>query len=82
MGKINNLFKERNVFGNGGTVQIMRGLEKGKPDYKDILTISLLFAKEGKHVKMLAKCHFKSEVYNIVFGSLLGTKYERKWAHW
>ena len=75
---MDNLFIARNVFGNGGTVQIMHGLEKDKPDYKDILAISLFFAKEGKQVKMLAKIHFKSDIYNAVFGSLIGTQYERK----
>ncbi|MBQ8958636.1 MAG: hypothetical protein IJ057_09100 [Bacteroidales bacterium] len=72
------IFTTRKVFDNGGSVQIMEGVDKGKSDYRDILTISTLFAKEGETVKILARTHFKSETYKEVFGSLVGTKYERK----
>ena len=78
MWKKESLFRTRKTFGNGGTVSIMRGMKENRRDYKDILTISLLFAKEGKQVKILSETHYKSPEYGIVFGSLIGTKYERK----
>ncbi len=72
------LFTIAKAFKGGGRVLIMRGVDKEKPDYKAILTIANLFAKEGHQVKILTSCHYKSEDYRIVFGRLLGTKYERK----
>ena len=56
----------------------MNGVDKSKPDYKIIFTLASLFAKEGKEVFLLTSCHFKSEEYKVVFGSLTGTKFERK----
>jgi hypothetical protein len=35
-------------------------LDKNKPDFKAIITLSILFAKEGHQVKILTSCHFKS----------------------
>ena len=72
------LFTIVKAFKSGGSVKIMHGVDKFKPDYKPILTLASLFAKEGKKAKILTSCHFKSEEYKIVFGSLIGTKYERK----
>ncbi len=72
------LFSIMKAFKGGGRVHIMRGVDKEKPDYKAILTIANLFAKEGHQVKILTSCHYKSEEYRIVFGGLIGTKYERK----
>ena len=56
----------------------MRGIDKTKSDYKTLVTLATLFAKEGKTVKILANCHHKSEEYKTVFSPLIGTKYERK----
>lgn len=75
---VESIFTTRKTFKNGGYVQVMDGVEKDKSDYKDILSISTLFAKEGKEVKILARTHFMNQTYNAVFGSLIGTKYERK----
>jgi hypothetical protein len=72
------LFTIVKAFKSGGSVKIMHGVDKYKPDYKPILTLASLFAKEGKKAKILTSCHFKSEEYQIVFGPLIGTKYERK----
>ena len=47
-------------------------------DFKAIITLSILFAKEGHQVKILTSCHFKSPEYKMIFGSLFGSKYERK----
>ena len=57
---------------------IMDGVDKSKSDYKTLFTLASLFAKEGKTACILTSCHFKSEEYKMVFGSLVGTKYERK----
>ena len=57
---------------------MMNGLDKAKPDFKTLLTLATLFAREGRQVKLLANCHFKSPEYQKVFRRLNGTKYERK----
>ena len=72
------LFSIVKAFKGGGRVLVMRGVDKEKPDYKAILTIAILFAKEGHQVKILTSCHYKSEEYRFVYGRLIGTKYERK----
>ena len=56
----------------------MAGLDRNKPDFKALLTLATLFAKEGNEVKILTDCHFKSEEYRIVFRKLTDTKYNRK----
>ena len=72
------LFTIAKTYKSGGCVHIMNGVDKSKPDYKIIFTLASLFAKEGKEVFLLTSCHFKSEEYKVVFGSLTGTKFERK----
>ncbi len=64
-------------YGNGGVIQIAKGIEKGS-DYNDILTIARNFAEKGDVVKVTTKLHHKDERYNQVFGMLKGTAYERK----
>jgi hypothetical protein len=72
------LFTTVKTYKSGGCVHIMNGVDKSKPDYKTIFTLASLFAKEGIEVFLLTSCHFKSEEYKVVFGSLIGTKFERK----
>jgi len=72
------LFTIYKAFEGGGTIYLMSGLDKAKPDFKTLLTLATLFAKEGHQVKILTDCHFKSSEYQMVFGRLNGTKYERK----
>jgi len=72
------LFSLIKSFAGGGKIFLMKGIDKNKPDYNSILTVATLFAREGHEVKILTSCHYKSPEYNIVFGNLFGTKYERK----
>lgn len=72
------LFTIMKAFKGGGSIRLMAGVDKDKPDYKAILTLATLFAKEGHQVKILTSCHFKSQEYQEVFGFLNGTKFERK----
>ena len=72
------LFSLFKSFETGGSIYMMRGLDKSKPDFKTLLTLATLFAREGHKVTILTDCHFKSNEYQTVFGSLNGTKYERK----
>ena len=72
------LFTTAKTYEGGGCVLIMNGVDKSKPDYKAILTLAILFAREGSAVRILTSCHFKSQEYKAVFGSLMNTKYERK----
>jgi hypothetical protein len=72
------LYSKWKTFEGGGNIYLMNGVDKNKPDFKSILTLSILFAKEGHQVRILTSCHFKSPEYKNVFGSLFETKYERK----
>ncbi|WP_233552317.1 phage minor head protein [Parabacteroides sp. AF48-14] len=71
-------YKVAKTYKNGGELLIHQGVDKKKPDYKDIYTIGNLFAKEGQEVKITPPVHFKSEAYKEIYGSLIGTKYDRK----
>ena len=72
------LFTTVKTYEGGGRVLIMNGVDKSKPDYKAILTLATLFAKDGSIARILTSCHFKSEEYKLIFGPLTGTKFERK----
>ena len=61
-----------------GEVWIMEGLDLSKNDIPALLLIADCFARMGSIVKILTPVHFKSELYNIVYGGLIGTRYERK----
>ena len=72
------LFTLYKSFDGSGKIHLMKGVDKTKPDFKAILTLATLFARDGSEVKILTSCHFKSSEYSIVFSRLLGTKFERK----
>lgn len=71
-------FKLERKYPNGGTLYIHSDADKDKNDYKAILTIARIFAKEGKTVRITPRLHHKSEEYRSIYGSLIGTRYERK----
>lgn len=71
-------FKLERKYPNGGTLYIHSDADKDKNDYKAILTIARLFAKEGRTVRITPRLHYKSEEYRSIYGSLIGTRYERK----
>lgn len=75
---MNDLFSIRKSFKNGGVIMVMNGVDKGRTDYRDIITIAILFAKMDLIVKVLSPVHYKSKDYLQVFGGLIGTKHERK----
>lgn len=66
------------TYKNGGELLIHPDVDKKKSDYKDIYTIANQFAKIGKEVKVTPSVHFKSDAYKEIYGSLIGTKYDRK----
>ncbi|GHT54474.1 hypothetical protein AGMMS49982_19230 [Bacteroidia bacterium] len=68
------LFK---TFPNGGYVEIIDGYSQ-KSDHDDLLAIALFFARQGHIVQIPTAIHFKNELYQQVFGKLMGTIYERK----
>ena len=78
MNDIKELFTLYKTFEGGGSVYLMKGLDKAKPDFKALLTLAVSFAREGHKVKLLSGCHFKSIEYQLVFGQLIDTKYDRK----
>jgi hypothetical protein len=76
--KTNDMFKVYKKYKNGGSVFIHNAIDKKKSDYKDILTISNSFAKEGNEVKITPILHHKSDEYRLIYGALTGTKYDWK----
>lgn len=78
MASIEELFTLYKAFDSGGSIRLMKGLDKTKSDFKALLTLATLFAREGYEVKILTSYHFKSSEYSAVYGRLYGTKYERK----
>jgi hypothetical protein len=69
-----NLYKR---FENGGKIEIANGYKK-KADHNDLHSISRFFAQKGNNVKITTNIHFKDKKYVAVFGTLIGTKYDRK----
>ena len=61
-----------------GTVRIMDGFDHSKSDSTDLKHIAECFARMGCDVVVLHPLHFKSSEYSVVYGSLIGTKFERK----
>ena len=66
------------TFPSGGTVSVMTGLDKTSSDYNDLVSIACFFARVGKDVKVLAPVHYRDPMYSRIFGSLIGSRYERK----
>lgn len=73
-----NGFILKNKYENGGTLSIHELVDKQKTDYHDIVEVAQSFAKAGHKVEITPSVHFKSEEYKQIYGSLIGTKYERK----
>lgn len=71
-------FKLEHNFKNGGKLYVHPNIDKDKADYKDMKRICLQLAKMGHEVRMTPRLHCKSEEYKQIYGSLIGTKYEKK----
>ena len=69
------LFKN---YEDAGEIWMVDGLDMSKPDIQDIVHIAECFARMGCTVMVPRPVHFKSELYSLCFGGLIGTKYERK----
>ena len=74
----NNTVMENELSDVVGTVKIMDGFDRSKPDSKDLIHIAECFARMGCDVVILHPVHFKAPEYARIYGPLLGTKYERK----
>jgi len=72
------MFKIYKQYKNGGEILIHPNVKKSDSDYKALRTIANNFAKRGKSVMLIPNTHFKSPTYTEIFGSLIGTVYERK----
>jgi len=72
------MFKTYKQYENGGKVLIHGAINNKKSDYKNILTIANIFAKDGKVVKLTPILHHKSNEYKQIYGALAGTKYDWK----
>lgn len=68
----------KNKYKNGGTLSIHELVDKKKADFHDIISVAQSFAKMGHKVEITPSVHFKSAEYKQIYGSLIGTKYERK----
>ena len=71
------IFKQYKTFCGGGKIEIMKGYIK-KDDHSHLFAISRFFAERGCHVQITTNIHFKDEIYQAVFGGLIGSQYERK----
>ena len=76
--KTSDMFKTYKQYENGGKVLIPKIIDKKARDYKPLITIANLFAKEGKTVRLNPVVHYKSDEYKQIYKSLAGTIYERK----
>ena len=76
--KTDDMFKTYKKYKNGGEVLIPKDINKKASDYKHLITIANIFAKEGKATKLTPVVHFKSDEYKQIYGSLIGTIYDRK----
>lgn len=65
-------------FKNGGTLHKYDTVEMDKSDYKDLITIGRFFARQGKNVILTPRVHYKSPIYDEIYGALINTKYYRK----
>lgn len=72
------IFIKYKQYSGQGTVFIMKGLDKSKSDYNDLIVIANCFARLGHTVKILRSLHYKDSLYKEVYGSLIGTRYYRK----
>lgn len=70
-------FEEEDNNGTGA-VLIMDGFDLSKPDSADLIHIADCFARLGCNVTVLRPIHFKSPLYATFYGSLIGTRFERK----
>ena len=64
-------------FKNGGELWIHH-LYKQEGDIRLLHAVALEFARIGHIVVLIPRLHFKNELYQEIFGALIGTKYERK----
>ena len=71
-------FKNVKNLKNGGIYNEHFAIDKKKSDYKMVKNVGIEFAKMGESVNANPDVHIKSADYQKVFGSLIGTKYERK----
>ena len=72
------MFKAYKQYENGGKVLLPENINRKARDYKLLINIANLFAKEGKIVRLTPNVHFKSNEYKEIYSSLIGTIYERK----
>ena len=72
------MFKIYKQYENGGKVLIHKNINKKESDYRSLISIATLFAKESKTVRITPVIHFKSDEYKQIYGLLIGTMYERK----
>ena len=75
---IDRYFTRYKSYKSKGSVLIMSGLSRSKPDYRDLITVACFFARLGYTALVLAPVHYKDPLYHEVFSSLIGTPYYRK----
>lgn len=71
-------FKKVKEFKNGGVYLEHEQVDRQSGDYRMIKRIGVEFARMGMVAKATPKLHFKAPEYKAIYGSLIGTKYERK----
>ncbi len=75
----NQRFRTKAQYPNGGKVQVHQLVNPADSDYDKLVQVADFFAKHGKDVKMTPKMSRpKKFVYQNIYHSLMGTKYEGK----
>ena len=72
------MFRTYKQYENGGQILIPKSIDRKASDYKYLISIANFFAQEGKSVRLNPAVHFKSDEYEQIYESLVGTIYERK----
>ena len=72
------MFETYKQYENGGKVLIHKNINKKGNDYKSLINIANIFAKESKTVRLTPTVHFMSNEYKQIYGALIGTMYERR----
>ena len=62
---------------NGGIVDVYRSVDQESNDYKKRLAFCDYFAKQDEKTAITPQIHYRDPLYNEIYSSLIGTKYER-----
>ena len=65
-------------FDNGGKIEIYGEVDRNTRDLAQKYTCCEYFARQGEKTVITPKIHYKNPLYREIYGSLVGTRYDRK----